>query len=120
MKAMKILVTGSRHFTDKSYMKESIESVGHVVCIIQGEARGADRCAKEIAKEMGVECKGYPAQWSKYGKAAGPIRNQEMLDKEHPDLVLAFPLEGSIGTWDMIGRCKKTGVDHMVFERDGA
>lgn len=76
--------------------------------VVHGDARGADKCAKWAAEEMlGIPCHTHPADWDRYGKAAGSIRNQEMLDK-HPDIgmVLAFPLPGSIGTWDMVGRAR--------------
>ena len=113
---MKVLVTGSRNFTNRRYMRRVIDALYGVEEIIQGEAKGADLCAKGIAKEMGIQCIGYPAQWKKYGKSAGPIRNQEMLDKEHPDLVLAFPLEGSVGTWDMVRRAQKAATEVLICE----
>ena len=115
---MKILVSGSRNFTNKAFMKIAILALGNVDCIVQGEARGADRCAKEIARELGIECRSYPAQWKKYGRSAGPLRNQEMLDKEHPDLVVAFPLPGSIGTWDMVERCEEANIKVKIIEEE--
>ena len=54
-----------------------------------------------------------PADWTKHGKAAGPIRNQKMLD-ECPDLVVAFP--GGKGTADMVRRAMKAGIDCWVFQ----
>jgi hypothetical protein len=50
----------------------------------------------------------YVAQWKKHGRAAGPIRNQRMLDEGKPDLVVAFP--GGRGTADMIRRAERAGV----------
>jgi hypothetical protein len=58
----------------------------------------------------------YPAQWAKYGKKAGTIRNCQMLNEGHPDIVLAFPLPGSIGTWHMVKIAKKAGVGVIVYE----
>ena len=48
----------------------------------------------------------FPADWNKYGKAAGVLRNQQMLDEGHPDLVVYFhkDIENSKGTKDMIIR----------------
>ena len=69
----------------------------------------------------------YEAQWDKYGKAAGAIRNQQMLDEGKPELVVAFP--GGRGTEDMVNRAKKAGLGiclipapepvAVVSEKDG-
>jgi hypothetical protein len=56
----------------------------------------------------------YPADWTRHGKAAGPKRNQLMLDKEKPDLVIAFP--GGKGTADMVARAKAQGFKVMEVE----
>lgn len=84
------------------------ESHGPLV-VVHGGATGADAIANAWAfaqraagREVYVEC--YPAEWAKYGKAAGPIRNQKMLMETSPDLVLAFP--GGKGTADMVARAK--------------
>jgi hypothetical protein len=59
----------------------------------------------------------YPAQWHKYGRAAGPIRNQQMLAEGKPDLVLAFhdDIDGSRGTKDMVNRARRAGVKVEVI-----
>jgi hypothetical protein len=78
--------------------------------IIEGGATGADTIAKSIAEFYGFKVNEYRANWNKYGRAAGPIRNQEMLDKEEPGIVVAFMkysnAESSRGTKDMIKRAK--------------
>jgi hypothetical protein len=58
---------------------------------------------------FGVPVSAHPADWFSHGKAAGPIRNQEMLAMEAPALVVAFP--GGRGTADMVRRARKAGVD---------
>lgn len=55
-----------------------------------------------------IPCLNYPANWSKYKKKAGPIRNQQMLDEGKPDLVVAF--SGGTGTADMVHRAKVANV----------
>jgi hypothetical protein len=75
--------------------------------IIQGGATGADKSAYDWAVVNFAQCREYPADWGKHGNAAGPIRNQQMLDKEKPDLVLAFP--GGYGTQDMLKRAERGG-----------
>jgi len=54
------------------------------------------------------------ANWRTHGKAAGPIRNQQMLDEGRPHLVVAFP--GGTGTADMVRRAKAAGVPVMEVE----
>ena len=98
-----VLICGGRDYTDRAMMRATMETW---LCpgdtIIHGGAPGADTLAAGVAKEMGIEQKGYPADWRKHGKAAGPIRNQLMLDDGKPDIVVAFP--GGKGTADMIRR----------------
>ena len=60
------------------------------------------------AKEIDIPCWGFPADWNSYGKAAGPIRNKQMLDEGKPDVVIAFP--GGTGTANMIMQATKAGV----------
>lgn len=84
--------------------------------IIAGGASGADTMAIDWAVVNWSPFTEYPADWAKHGKAAGAIRNQQMLDDGKPNLVLAFP--GGRGTADMIRRARKAGVP--VIEIDGA
>lgn len=111
---MKVLVTGSREWRSRTPVLRALLASKATV-VIHGGARGADGYAKWNARALGIPEREYPADWDRYGRAAGPLRNQEMLDKEHLpeepiDLVLAFPLEGSIGTWDMVKRAEQAGI----------
>lgn len=96
---LKILVCGDRNWIDKSLIE--IELVFNInllsalhtyenVIIIEGGSKGADSLAREIADNRGYQVNEYKANWKKYGKAAGPIRNREMIDKENPQIVIAF------------------------------
>ncbi len=77
--------------------------------VIQGGCpTGADALARAWATDRNVECWTVDADWEKYGSAAGPIRNAQMLEETSPDLVLAFP--GGRGTADMVKRAKAAGV----------
>lgn len=75
--------------------------------VIHGAAKGADEAAQLWAISNGFKVLGFPADWEKHGKAAGPIRNQEMLDLK-PDVVISF--EGGRGTLDMRKRAYAAGV----------
>lgn len=71
-------------------------------------ARGVDSFAAEWAIKFGFKLYKFPAEWDKYGRKAGPIRNQQMLDEGKPDAVIAFP--GGTGTADMVRRSEKAGI----------
>jgi hypothetical protein len=77
--------------------------------IIQGGARGADRLAFIWAGRQLIQTETFLADWKTHGKAAGPIRNQRMIDEGKPDLVVAFP--GGKGTADMVRRAKAAGIE---------
>jgi hypothetical protein len=87
--------------------------------IIHGDYRGADRLADEWAVIRCVLVERYVADWVGLGRAAGPIRNQQMIDEGKPDLVIAFPMLGkSIGTFDLMSRATKAGIRMVVVEVD--
>lgn len=79
-----------------------------VSVIIHGAARGADSEAGHWARRQMIAEEPYRADWRRDGKAAGPIRNQQMIDEGKPDLVIAFP--GGRGTADMVRRAEKAGI----------
>lgn len=117
----KVLVTGSRDwpYTARGVIKEALIA-SQATVVVHGDARGADTQADIAAIELGLARRPYPANWKLHKKAAGPIRNQEMLDKEHlPDdpivQVLAFPMKQSVGTYDMAERAKKAGIPVTFF-----
>ena len=112
---MKALVCGGRDYTDKAALWHTLDAFGppEISCIISGMARGADTFAAEWAKRFGFQLLAFPADWEKHGKAAGAIRNQQMLDEGMPDIVIAFP--GGKGTSDMIRRAIKKGIRVAVI-----
>jgi len=80
--------------------------------IVEGEAEGADLLARSVAEELGFHVEPYPANWTQYGRAAGPIRNKQMLDEGQPHLVIYFhdDLAKSTGTRDMVKKAKERGI----------
>lgn len=86
--------------------------------IIEGGANGADFLGKVWAKWMLVPVEEFPADWNKHGKAAGPIRNKQMLDEGKPDLVIAFLAKDSRGTKNMIDQATKAGIPVKVVNID--
>ncbi len=130
---MRVLVCGDRNWSDYELVLEKLREVCETVIaeklkhhygmidpvdfrkdilVIDGEAPGADSKGHKAASSLGCRTKRFTADWAKYGKAAGPIRNQQMLDEGKPDLALAFhdDLKNSKGTKDMIKRAEKAGV----------
>lgn len=86
------------------------------IVIISGMAKGADTCAVNWAVINWCHVDEYRAEWDKYGKRAGYIRNQQMLDEGKPDLVVAFP--GGRGTAMMVDIARKAGVEVREIEYD--
>ena len=106
---MTVLVCGGRTFRNRAwFVRAMAEHASAATRILQGGAPGADRLAFEWARANSVEVTTYEADWTAHGRAAGPIRNQRMLDEGQPDLVVAFP--GTRGTADMVKRAKVAGV----------
>lgn len=70
--------------------------------------------AANIASSLGMRVEAHPAQWSVHGRAAGPIRNQAMVDT-HPDLTLAFMCDGSRGTADCVRRSQAAHIRTLVW-----
>ena len=108
---MRVLVCGGRDYSDADKMTRILDDLHAATpfsLLVYGMARGADDLAKMWATARGIERLGFPADWEKYGRAAGTIRNKEMLDKGKPDLVVAFP--GGRGTSNMISQSLKAQV----------
>lgn len=121
------LITGSRDFPRQHYAAIVGTLDGYMIMhpgsvMINGLARGADTLCLEWAKHRGVEVEGFPANWDKYHKAAGPIRNKEMLDRlleTNSTDVRAFvygSLTTSRGTANMVSQCRKAGLSPIVIE----
>lgn len=119
---MRLLICGDRNYNDKERIKEEIESLikkdYFIECIIEGEANGADKLGREVGEELNIPIKAFPADWEKHGKAAGPIRNQQMIAEGRPDYILAFhkSIEKSKGTMDMLQRALKNNIKYQLIK----
>lgn len=112
---MKVLVCGSRHFNDKELLDATLGELD-IQTIIEGEARGADTLARKYAEEHSLAVEAFPARWSEFGAAAGPIRNIQMLAEGRPDLVVAFLAPDSRGTKHMIEISEKAGIPVKIVD----
>lgn len=108
---MKILVCGGRFYKNISAVFHALDTLHAkrgITLIIQGGATGADSLAHQWANMRNVPCQEFAADWKKHGRAAGPMRNAQMLIEALPDGVVAFP--GDSGTKDMISKAEKAGI----------
>lgn len=98
------------------FMRETLDHLRQerdVRKVISGGAPGADTIAHMWATRKGVASIVMRAEWKKFGKAAGPIRNKRMLDEGKPDLVIAF--FGGDGTANMIQQARFAGIEVMDY-----
>lgn len=117
-----LVVSGSRYATirDRFIINEVLDRVLEEcpgLRLVHGGAQGADSLAGEWAAARGVPVTVFPADWRKHGRAAGPIRNQAMLDAGC-DGWAAFPVAGepNKGTSDFVSRATRSGVHGTVYE----
>lgn len=115
----KILVCGGRDYNNRVMVNKVLNKQlkkHKELHIIQGGARGADTLAFRWAAMTKSSTRTFSANWDKFGKAAGYIRNSEMLKEGQPDLVIAFP--GGRGTAMMVDIARKAGVEVVEIVDD--
>lgn len=127
MKELRIIIAGSRDFNDYKLLKTSIRDILknislddiNKIKIISGTARGADQLGERFAKQFKLDVVKFPADWDRFGKRAGYIRNEEMAKYSVKDnnygMLVAFWDGKSIGTKHMIDLANKHGLEvHVV------
>lgn len=120
MTALRAIVCGSRFEEDRAYVFHVLDGLAATMGlahVIEGGQRrrdrfrhivgGVDYLAMCWAKERGLTWETVEADWVQHGRAAGPMRNAEMLARR-PGAVIAFP--GGNGTEDMIRQARRAGV----------
>lgn len=112
---MRVLVCGSRHWTARSVIVTWLSKLPKKTTIIHGGCRGADAIAGEVAAELGFSVAVFPADWKTHGKAAGPIRNEQMIVEACPQRVIAFTEalirdQRPTGTSDCVMRALSHGI----------
>ena len=97
---MKVIIAGSRDFNDYQLLCKTMSELDiKIDAIVCGGARGADSLGRIWANENNIPVVDFPANWNRYGKSAGFIRNKEMGD--YADYLVAFWDKKSKGTKDM-------------------
>ncbi len=131
---VRLLVFGGRDFRDRAWLYRELDDVDAevgVALLIEGEAAGADRLARQWAESRRVPVLPFPADWdditvlgaivrkNKFGRlynaAAGPMRNSKMLHEGRPDMAIGFP--GGSGTRDMADQCLLAGIMPRMMVR---
>lgn len=125
---MKVVVTGSRGWHSPAPVRAALIECramaaerGEELIVVHGDAaKGADRLADREARDLGLRVIAEPAEWGRFGRGAGPLRNGRMLAEHEVDLVLAFRARGkSTGTDDMIAQAVRARVPVRKLDADG-
>lgn len=113
----KWIVAGSRTFQNYPLLCKELdkirEQISEIVC---GEARGADTLGCTYAYDNDIKVRGFPADWERYGKSAGFVRNDEMA--AYADKAIIFWDGKSVGSKDMIDKMEKLGKEVRVVYYD--
>lgn len=128
-KERRVIIAGSREMADYEAAKKVISGVigeiggGAPVRVVSGHCRGADILGERYAGEHGLELAVFPAEWNRYGRRAGFIRNTRMADFASEDgsegVLIAFWDGQSRGTKMMIGIAERKEIDTYVFDLTG-
>lgn len=111
---MKTIIAGSRDFLNYEVLQQVVSGCDwNITYIISGAARGADALGEQYARSHNIPIMLYPANWDKYGVAAGHIRNKEMA--ENADALIAFWDGKSKGTKNMIDVFKRKRLPMLVY-----
>lgn len=107
----KVVIGGCRDFTDYRILCDFVDAclvrvaARTDICILSGGCRGVDEMGERYAAEHGYAVERFPADWKRHGRAAGPIRNRQMVDAA--DCVIAFWDGRSRGTASLIAYTKE-------------
>ena len=121
---VRIIFCGDREWGDYSTIAATMLSAsdylvekGAKLFIIEGKCRGADLIAEHTAKLNGVPYQGFPAEWKRLGKRAGPIRNEQMIVEGRADGCIAFHdnIFLSKGTKNMIDTAARYQVPFVLY-----
>jgi hypothetical protein len=117
----RVIVAGSRELEDFELLQKKLDAILANklpnVTILSGGARGADELGERYAKERGLQCQVYKAEWEMYGKAAGLVRNTKMADEGHA--LVAFWNGWSPGTRHMIDIANEVRLPIRVIRFQG-
>ena len=112
-----LAIVGSRLLSDAELfdngIRKAIEIWGEPHEVVSGGARGADTMAAQWARHNGIKIREFRPDWQKHGKAAGIIRNKNIIGAATH--VLAFPSKSGKGTQNSIKLAKDRGKPLIVY-----
>lgn len=113
----RVIIAGCRDFADYELLKEKCDfylqkQQPEDIVFVSGHASGADALGERYAQERGFQLEIYPADWKAHGRAAGPIRNENMARVAHA--LIAFWDGKSRGTKNMIDTARKHNLQVAV------
>lgn len=113
-----VLITGSRNWTDFGTVQDALSNEDEQkVILVHGGAQGADQMAGHVWEKRGGVVIKQPADWKKHGRAAGPIRNESMVNDFPISRAIAFWKGNSRGTGHMISILQRRKIPvHIVQE----
>jgi predicted Rossmann fold nucleotide-binding protein DprA/Smf involved in DNA uptake len=110
---MKVAIVGTRTYPDLEQVRKYVRDLSPDDIIVSGGAKGVDETAEGEARKIGMEVISVPAEWNKYGKRAGLMRNDIIVGMA--DCVVAFWDGVSRGTKYTIDKAKEKNVITQVF-----
>lgn len=110
---MRVAIVGSRGYSNLNQVIEYVNSLPADAVVITGGARGVDLTAEVAARKRGLQVVVHFADWDTFGKVAGQIRNQKVVDD--CEKLVAFWDEISPGTKGAISLASKAGKLEKVF-----
>ncbi len=115
MTPFRVIIAGSRGFDNYEMLKSKCNLFlknKMDITILSGTARGADLLGEKYAEEMGFQIERHPADWDRYPRSAGYVRNAEMAMAA--DALIAFLDGKSRGTQNMIQKATGCGLQVRV------
>ncbi|WP_353571512.1 DUF2493 domain-containing protein [Candidatus Albibeggiatoa sp. nov. BB20] len=112
---MKLIIAGSRDFNNYKLLCQHMQQLNLKPSeVISGTCRGADLLGEQWANDNNVNIVQFPANWNKYGKKAGPIRNKQMAD--YGTALIAFWNGKAGGTSNMVRLATVGGLKVYIVE----
>ena len=111
---MRVIVAGSRDFNDYGLLKSVLDTIENIDSIVCGMAHGVDLLGKKWADENKIPVSEFPADWNRYKKKAGHIRNWEMA--KNADCLICFWNGESPGSRSMINIASQFGLSGIVID----
>jgi hypothetical protein len=114
---MKLIIAGSRNFTDFQKLCEVCDHIlqdqTNIEIVSGGYYKGADKLGEKYAAEKGFQLTKFPADWKRFGRAAGPKRNEQMAN--YADALIAFWDGKSKGTKHMINLARRRNLNVFIY-----